>query len=246
MTTVVALDYPGRRDEGRVAELLDLAPAGLDVVQPLPVRPAEPVAWRYAHRVAELVRPHRATAVVGYCLTASLSRWLVTMSAPGPPPLLVLLDPAQCAAEVVAREYQQVRRQFGAPGESGEVEVTAEALRRAPEDVVDAMRAELEQRATEAMLDEGLEGAEASDAAEALVVRYTEWLAHIVAGHDERFPPWQGKAVTLLSRDSVPTAAGWLALSSEETIRMPCTHAELLRDPATAKEVVRLITANPG
>lgn len=241
---LAVLDYPGRRPEAAVADLR-LEEHGFDVryllTEPLP---GETGATAYARCLVERIEPDRpVTAVLAYCLAASIGHEVAAVLAENAPPVpLVLFDAAPGNPLAVVEAYRSAVGQLGG-GMADGPDLTALAEDRSgAADLVAAVRRTLLRLATAALLEDGDEPEDVMETAEQLADHHLRWVVHLIAATDAGSPSWGGDVLHVTSRDH-PFREDWRGARRTRTVRIDCTRPALLRTPATARAVLSSLSA---
>lgn len=234
---LLAIDYPGRRDSGRLSDLR-LEEHGFDVRYPLEERtPHEPQAGPHAEALIRTsgIEADRLAGIVGYCTAGHLAQEAAARLAAdhGVVLPLVLVDSTPCDAEAVAQEYREAFSQFGAdPGQSAVDSLLGpDTLRDRPAHVVATFRDALLRRAVETLAEDGAEPEELAEAAAPVVDHYVSWLTHLVAAHHSTAPAWGGEVLHIVSRDH-PFRDDWPGGTATRTRVVDVTRVGL---PASAQ-----------
>lgn len=235
---LLVLDYPGRRQEARVADLR-LERYGFDVRYLLTAPfPRAVTAGEYA---AELARRHgpftgEVAAVLSYCMASSVAQELAVMVRGGAGPVsMVLFDGEPVTPEAVDDQYRVARRQLAEQlgiRSDGDGEVRpfdSASLSRRPYDVIDWMRGSLVELGSTALGDDGSheDDDEARAIAEDLADFYLDWLVHLVAAHNASWPVWDGDVLHVMSRTHA-FSQDWPGARSTERARVDSPRPELL------------------
>src|SRR5438105_2599228 len=109
---LLVVDYPGRRDEARVADL-GLESAGWDVHYLLAAPMGRDLTCReYALRLLNGHRPAHATAILAYCTGGPIAQEIAARAGPDRVPLpLILFDGAPSRPELIARDFRAAAAQ---------------------------------------------------------------------------------------------------------------------------------------
>lgn len=236
---VVVVDYPGRREEGRVSDL-GLPEAGFDVIDVL-APDASPVTDPddYPRVLRERAGPSAGTtAVLGYCLAAPLA---LSLARALNIPLVMLFEAADITAEVIATEYTAI----GSPGSEPESVLigrwSAAELATGTE-VLTRMRTALGTVLGAVLGEDGGE----REGAEILLAAYLDWLTFLVAGHRAGLADGQGPAVVnIVSRSGAGGSTGKRG-PDVETVAFDCDRNALLHQPGVREFVVNRLVARSG
>jgi hypothetical protein len=245
---LLVLDYPGRREEARVADLA-LEERGCEVRYLLgPPFSRETTARAYA---VDLFHRHElagaeVAAVVAYCAAAAIGQEIAALLGGTVP--LILFDGEATDAESVRRQYRatarQVADQLGAGDRAGDdrldVPVDTETLARQPQLAIGVMRESLAALGGEALAD-GEDEDESWMIAESLADFYMDWLTYVVATHHAAWPRWGGDVLHIVSRDAV--VGDWPGAQSTRIVRIDVPRADLLTAPAAAAGLVEFVAA---
>jgi hypothetical protein len=244
---LLILDYPGRREEARIAEL-GLAERGFDARGLLKapfVR--ELTAREYAARLAERVGPldQPVTAMLAYCMAAPIAQELAaSLSAGREPVSMILFDGEPATPDAVEEQYGTTVKQFAEQlGASAVPAVdpstfTAELLSGDPAECVERMRRSLVRMGVSALSDG--DDDDAAETAEDMADFYLDWLVHLVAAHNVSWPAWGGDVYHIMSRSHGYTA-DWPGARSMRSTRLDSIRPELLRQPEAGRLVVSYV-----
>lgn len=242
---LLVVDYPGRREEARIADLR-LEERGYDV-RYLLVAPfsRQLDATAYAR---DLVRRYRlatvnTAAVLSYCMSAPIAQELAALvNRDREPARVVLFDAEPVTPAAVAEQYagafRQMAEQLGAdqPHRGNGQLLDEEALTERPDEVVRRMRQGLVDFAVGALTAQGDDEDEAAGTASALAELYLDWLVHLVAAFRATWPSWGGSVLHVLSRAPGFTEA-WPGARETHLVRTSTTRAELLSTAEVAATV---------
>ncbi|MEU4895148.1 hypothetical protein AB0B12_20235 [Streptomyces sp. NPDC044780] len=239
---LIAIDYPGRRDSGRLLDLR-LEEHGFDVRYPIQLRsPDEPDAGPHTAALikASGAEPDRLAGILGYCMAGHLAQEVAGRLAADHGVVLpvVLVDSTPCTAAAVAEECRAVFEVFGPdaggplPG-PGALEALLDpgTLRDRPSYVIATLRDAMLRRVMETLAEDGAEERELKEAAAPVVDHYVAWLTHLVAAHNCTAPAWGGEVLHLVSRDH-PFRADWPGSAATRTEAVDADRAGL---PGTAR-----------
>jgi hypothetical protein len=241
---LLILDYPGRREEARIAEL-GLAGRGFDA-RSLLTAPfvRELTAREYAARLAGRVGPlnQPVTAVLAYCMAAPIAQQLAASLSAGREPVpMILFDGEPATPDAVEEQYGTTVKQFAEQLGADAVPAidpstfTADLLSGDPAQCVERMRRSLVQMGVSALSD-GEEDAETAETAEDMADFYMDWLVHLVAAHNASWPAWDGDVYHIMSRTHGYTE-NWPGARSMKSTRVDSIRPELLRQPETGRLV---------
>ena len=238
--TLLVLDYPGRRPEGRIRDL-DLEAAGWQVchLADPPVRGAGSAA-AYAQRLLERAGPFPdAVAVLAYCTGAAIAQEVAARLDALVP--LVLFDGTPVTARLVARDFRAALMQVGwsPPPDLGAGVLEPDRLAAQPDDAVTWMREQLHSCAAAALRRDGVPEDRLAEFTSDIGGVYLDWLEFLVAAHNTDWPFWGGDVVHIVSDGHEP-AADWPGAERTEVHRMQCTGVDLIRAPAVRPRVARL------
>lgn len=245
---LVALDYPGRRDDSRIDDL-ELDRHGFRVqhllTDPLPL---EIDATRYAQRLIERLEADTpVAAVLSYCMAGPIAHEvaLLLTERQGHPPRLLLVEASHHRPEVVAVAYRSSLAQFPPlPGTDGGItpESVVALVTSQPEDLVADMRRELERRAGAELVTDGEEPDEALLIAGEVAAHHMQFVVHLVAASNAEIPDWPGEALHIVSRD-YPFDGEWPGARVTRVRRLDLSRGELLRGPEARELVLSWLTA---
>ncbi|WP_167517388.1 hypothetical protein [Micromonospora orduensis] len=245
---LLVLDYPGRREEARIADLR-LQERGYDV-RHLLVAPfsRELDAPSYAR---DLVRRHRlaeasVAAVLSYCMSAAIAQEVAALVNRDQEPVrVVLFDAEPVTPAAVAGQYAEALRQMAEQLDVGQPQPWSgqifdeDALTRRPDEVIRRMRQELVGFATSALTAGSYDEDEAAGTASALAELYLDWLVHLVAAYHATWPAWGGSVVHVLSRSPGFTGP-WPGARETHLVRTAAPRADLL----STAEVAAMVDAH--
>lgn len=244
---VVALDFPGRRDEARLADL-DLESAGIAVRYLLAERlPSTPIGAAYVDELADqLDQSSPVIGVLGYCAAAPMARELARRyQAKGVKPAVVVFNGSLGSAQSVRDAYVSSLRQLRATAaDLAAVSVPEQALRDDPAGVVRAMEETLRRLAMSGLALEDDDESDLEDlaaVAEELVVRHLSFLTHLVASASlsADVPP---EGLHVVSRDH-DKRSGWV---SGDTIRIESSRTDFVGCPETRQVVLQRFDRHTG
>ncbi|MFF4850330.1 hypothetical protein [Streptomyces sp. NPDC001194] len=243
--TLLALDYPGRRAEAKIADL-GLEAHGYEVAQLLTAPLPDALTGReYAQ---ELLRAHglaerEPAAILAYCASAplaqELARHMVEAGRQAPP--LVFFDAAPLTAQDITDDYATVLRQIDASAfeESGSRTDVA-SLIGTPEELVGAMREEMTRYARNSLAEDLFDEEEVELAAEQIVRVYLDLLTHQIAAYHGSAPAWGGDVVNIVSAGN-PFQGEWPGARATRVVRTARDRAGLLADATTRDTVLSLL-----
>lgn len=227
---LVVVDYPGRRDAARVADLRPRS-IGFDVTYLLdPVFPREVDGRAYAARLLADLDPRRPVAgVLGYCMAAPIAQEVAALLSTDRDPVpLVLFDARPATPAAVAHQYREAARQLAGQLGGGVAvpELDPGLVTSSPAAAVATMRAELVRLGVAASPDE--DEHEAAAIAAGLADHFLDWLVHLVAAHHCTWPAWGGRVLHVMSTAHTHTD-DWPGATSTELARVDVPRLELLR-----------------
>lgn len=240
---LLVVDYPGRRDEDRIADL-GVEAGGFEFRSLL----TEPFvrASTAAGYAAELVRrsgpfPAETTAVLAYCMAAPIAQEVAALISAGRSPVpLVLFDGEPATAAAVHEQYLVTATQMasrlgtGSPGTAIDLTRMTDLLSRAPEAAIELMRDSLVELGVTALADDA-DDEEAADIAADVAEFYLDWLVHLVAAHNASWPPWGGDVLHVMSRDHAHVV-DWPGAADTRRVRLDVPRPRLL-STAAAREI---------
>jgi hypothetical protein len=232
VAVLLALDYPGRRDEARIADL-HLEANGWDVRYLLqPPFGRLPDSASYAGHLARRFGPFgpEVSAVLAYCMAAPIAQYLaVLLQVP-----LVLFDGEPATAEAVERELEVAKKQLGWTRNAGS------AAERFPEDQLRARAADCARRMREILVplaagtlrSDGVPEPDAVTEAGPVADFYLDWLTYLIAAHNTDWPRWPGPVFHVMSRGH-GYDGDWPGVDSTQLRRVDSERNELLGQPRT-------------
>jgi hypothetical protein len=229
--SVLVVDYPGRRNAARVA---DLRPdtIGLDARYPLEtVFPRELTAAAYAAGLLDSTDTRRSpVAVFGYCMAGPIAHEAAALLGDGSEPVpLVLFDACPATPAAVGRQFEvavaQLVEQLGGSDVDIGVGLDPDLVEHSPERAVAAMRDELVRLGTAAA---GGDEDEAADLATDLAQFYLDWLVHLIAAYHCSWPALGGPVLHVMSAGHTYTD-DWPGAASTDRLRVDVARADLLR-----------------
>lgn len=200
VAVLLALDYPGRRDEARIADLR-LEADGWDVKYLLqPPFGRLPDCASYAGHLARRFGPFgpEVTAVLAYCMAAPIAQYLaVQLQVP-----LVLFDGEPSTTEAVERELEVAKKQLGWSRNAGSAAdlFPEDQLRGRAADCARRMREILVPLAAAALRADGVPELDAAAEAGPVADFYLDWLTYLIAAHNTDWPRWPGPVFHVMSR----------------------------------------------
>lgn len=235
--TLLVLDYPGRRREGRIRDL-DLERFGWRVrhlVEP-PLR-GESNAAGYAERLLDRRGSFPDTrAVLAYCTGAAVAQQIANRLDSVVP--LVLFDGTPVTPALIVRDFAAAMSQVGgraAPDAAAQM-FDPSTLATRPADVLTWMRDELVDCAAAALRADGVPETQVSDFTAEICGVYLDWLQFLLAAHNTDWPKWGGDVVHIVSDGHVPV--DWPGAERTEVHRVASTTVDLLRHPAAQAALV--------
>lgn len=239
---VLALDYPGRRDESRIRDL-DLEAEGWQVRYLLAA--PFPQALTSSGYAESLLRGQDldgtdVAAVLAYCSGAPIAQDLVTSHLGGIERVpLVLFDGEPSllsglrrdAAAAGAQLSVDSRARPACPAET----FTDDQLSRDPDGCVAQLREWLVELGVRAMRADGADESEARSAATDIACFYLDYLVFLVAAHNTEWPAFDGDLLHVVSRGH-PFTKQWPGSSSTRLRQVDCGRNDLLGHPG-AREI---------
>jgi hypothetical protein len=234
VTSVLLLDFPGRRPEAHLTDL------GLDVTgvqcRSLLTHPLPAVfdTRSYAAELARRAAPLGAVdGIVAYCAAAPLAVAFGHLT--GAP--VVFLDPEPCDERDLADAYAGMLRQIGGDRQSwpGPAGWPAD-----PAAMIAVAVADLRRQGKEALGRDGFSAGEAESALGHTIDVYRQWLTYLIAMRHHAQPPLTGPALRILSRRHPERTPG-LGIDEARTVRVDCERAQLARHDETRKAVLEFI-----
>lgn len=231
---LLVVDYPGRREESRVANLR-LESAGWDVRHLLD----KPSGWEltgadYAGRLIERHGPFGpdVAAVLAYCMAAPIAQEIAAAlsGAAGRPLPLVLFDGEPSTGEAVERELGVARAQLGGSRKTPDFSTTL--LETRPAECVERMRHGLVRLAADPLRADGADDEEVAQEAEQVAAFYLDWLVYLVAARNTSWPGWRGEVCHIVSRTHLFTRP-WPGARVTRLHRVDSGRNELLDHPHT-------------
>ncbi|MFE4261105.1 hypothetical protein [Streptomyces sp. NPDC056883] len=243
--TLLALDYPGRRAEAKIADL-GLEAHGFEVAHLLTAPlPDELTGRAYAEKLFSThgVADREIAGVLAYCASAplaqELARHMVEAGSEAPP--LFFFDAAPLTAQDITDDYTAVLRQIDASGfeESGS-QTDVASLIGTPEELVAAMREEMTRYARNSLAEDLFDDEEVALASEQIVRVYLDLLTHQIAAYHGAAPAWGGDVVNIVSAGNA-FQGDWPGARATRVVRTAHERASLLADPATRDTVLSLL-----
>lgn len=237
---LLELDYPGRREEARIADLA-LGARGFSVrglISAPFVR--DLTAAAYADRLIARHGPFGdVDAVLAYCMAAPIAQEVAARVSAGRDPVrMILFDGEPATPAAVADQYmttvKQVAEQLGTSAVADDLDVATLAER--PAETLAWMRGNLVRLAVDALAD-GDDDEDALDTAEALAEFYLDWLAHLVAAHNASWPAWGGEVYHVVSSEHT-YVGNWPGARATTLFRCEVPRRDLLRRTEVADLVV--------
>ncbi|MEU6813666.1 hypothetical protein [Streptomyces sp. NPDC046860] len=246
MTDVLlALDFPGRRDEARIADLR-LEEAGWKVEYGLTAPYSRvPDAGAQAAAIAARRTGPAPRAVLAYCMAAPLAHELAALlSTPGAPVPLLLFDGEPGRPDAVREAARTVAGQLtggAAQALDDDPELLSDAaLTGRPGEAMAAVEDRMTRLAAEVFLGDGFDEAEARAAATQVSGFYLDWIAHLTASLHTTRPAWGGRVLHVRT----PGHTGprqWPGASGTENHLVDSGRNDLLRDPRTRELALTLL-----
>lgn len=253
---LLALDYPGRREEARVRDL-HLEDAGFDVRYLLaPPFVRQLTAPAYAAELIARYGPFEPppTAVLAYCMAAPIAQEVAGLCGAGgePVPLLVF-DGEPATPSAIEQQYRasvdQFRAQFGVADQADRrLPFDRLALSSSPGECVERMRrclVELGVTALRQDADPDEEFEDLEQTAGQVADFYVAWLVHLVAAHNASWPQWRGEVLHIASRDHGWTCA-WPGARATAVRRVEADRDELLSHPDVRDLVLAFLGRAPA
>lgn len=240
---LLVVDYPGRREEARIADL-QLEGRGFDVRYLM--NAAVPELTEAAAYARELLSRHDLTtstpdAVLAYCMAAPLGQEIAALLSRTSPVPLILFDGEPSTAEAVQEQYRLARQQLAmhTPAQADEHDPTTTIddarLAARPNEILTSLRQTLVRLGTRTFSSQVADD-EAAQTAGALAEHFMRWLTYLVAAHNTTWPSWGGQVLHVVSATH-HYAAGWPGAGSTQVVPVPSTRLELLRRRETAAAV---------
>ncbi|WP_330235395.1 hypothetical protein [Streptomyces sp. NBC_00566] len=246
MTDVLlAVDFPGRRDEARIADLR-LEEAGWKVEYALTAPYSRvPDAGAQAAELAARRTGPAPRAVLAYCMAAPLAHELAALlSPPGAPVPLVLFDGEPGRPEAVRDAARTVAGQLtggAAQALDDDADLLSDAaLTGRPEEVMAAVEDRMNRLAAEVFRGDGFDETEAWAAATQVSGFYLDWIAHLTASLHTARPAWGGR----VEHVRTPGHQGprrWPGAGTTENHLVDSGRNDLLRDPRTRELALTLL-----
>jgi hypothetical protein len=243
---LLELDYPGRREEARIADLA-LESRGFSVRGLLgPPFVRDLTAAAYADRLVARHGPFGdVDAVLAYCMAAPIAQEVAARVSAGRDPVtMILFDGEPATPAAVADQYlttvEQVAEQFGTSAVANSAEsVDPAALSARPAETLEWMRGNLVRLAAGALADDCDDGGgggdddDALETAEALAEFYLDWLAHLIAAHNASWPAWGGDVYHIVSSEHA-FVGNWPGARATTLFRCEVARRDLLSRPEVA------------
>jgi hypothetical protein len=231
---VLALDYPGRRDESRIRDL-DLESAGWNVRYLLTAPfPQALTSAAYAHCLLrdDEVAGTDIAAVLAYCSGAPIAQQLVAtrLRRPDPVPLL-LFDGEPSLLAGIRRDALAAASQIGAtdgarpasPADS----FTDQQVCHDPQSCISQLRRWLVGLSVATLRSDGADESEARSTAADIADFYLDWFVFLIAAHNTSSPAFDGRLMHAVSRVH-PFTGAWPGSRSVELYRIDSGRNELL------------------
>lgn len=240
-SVILALDYPGRRDESRIRDLrLEAAGWQVRYLMAAPF-PQALTSSGYAAGLMPSADPigTDVAAVLAYCSGAPIAQELVSAARPGEPVPLLLFDGEPSLLSGIRRDAAAAANQLGADEaarKSGPAEgFTDQQLTADPKRCVDSLREWLVALGMSALRREGADEVEARLVATDIACFYLDWLVFLIAAHNTQWPEFDGRLMHVVSRSHRFTEQ-WPGSRIAETCRVDSGRNELL-DHRGAREL---------
>ncbi|MFF0712890.1 hypothetical protein ACWEVM_04355 [Streptomyces bauhiniae] len=242
---LLALDFPGRRDEARIADLR-LEEAGWKVEYALaPPYSRVPDAGAQAAALAARRTGGAPRAVLAYCMAAPLAHELAALLSPaGEPVPLLLFDGEPGRPEAVRDAARTVAGQLtggAAQTLDGDPELLSDAaLAGRPAEVMAAVEDRMNRLAAAVFREDGFDETEARAAATQVSGFYLDWIAHLTASLHTTRPSWGGR-VQHIRTPGHPGPRVWPGAGATENHVVDSGRNDLLRDPRTRELALTLL-----
>lgn len=235
-SVILALDYPGRRDESRIRDLrLEAAGWQVRYLMTAPF-PQALTSSGYAAGLMPGDDPIGAevAAVLAYCSGAPIAQELVSAARAGESVPLLLFDGEPSLLSGIRRDAAAAANQLGADEaarKSGPAEgFTDQQLAEEPKRCVDALREWLIALGMSALRLDGADETEARSIATDVACFYLDWLVFLIAAHNTQWPEFDGRLMHVVSRGHRFTGR-WPGSRIAETRRVDSGRNELLDHP---------------
>lgn len=238
---LLALDYPGRRDESRIRDL-HLESDGWDVRYLLEAPfPSGLTADAYANELRHRANCADADVVMAYCSGAPIAQELVAqLRRPVP---VVLFDGEPSLLSGLRRDAAAAAAQFGVPDSTARsgpaTTMTDNDITARPEHCFAAIRTWLVDLARGALLEDGATNEEARDTSKEIASFYLDWFVFLIAAHNTTWPSIQ-KLRHLVSHDHL-FLDGWPGVSDLRLTKIEAGRNDLLAAPQTRSAAVSIL-----
>lgn len=253
--SIVVIDYPGRRDEARIASL-ELEGCGWDVRYLLTAPLGRELTSRdYAlglarrHELTDPAASASITAVLAFCAAAPIAQdLLAALGSRSRPVPLLLFDGEPSPPQNIARDFRAAAAQLAAtPRDAAAIGVapetfTSACLTERPAYCVEHWRYCLTALARRALEADGAGEDEAEEDAAAVVEHYLDWFVYLVAAHNTTWPAWPGHVYHIASRAHGYTA-DWPGSAATTVTRVNADRNDLLRFPETRERVLSFLAS---
>ncbi|GHH42425.1 hypothetical protein FHS35_000678 [Streptomyces umbrinus] len=247
-STLLVLDYPGRRAEAHISDL-GLDAHGYELLSLLDAPlPDEVTGRKYTKALAgrHSLEGRKATAVLAYCAAAPLAQELALhLVEAGHPPLpLILFNATPGTAAGVAHDYTAILEQLVTtpPGERATA-LDLPKLLESPCDLIRAMNAELDRIVRQSLVDDLYGEEEVTEASTQIVSVYLDLMRHQIAAHHSTAPAWGGDAVNIVSAGH-PFQSDWTGVRRSHVVQVECAPAELLSHAETRDHVLAYLASS--
>ncbi|WP_100525564.1 hypothetical protein [Mycobacteroides abscessus] len=251
-TTLIVVDYPGRRPEGHIADLgLDAPWLRVDFALVHPFAVDVSVAAFVKQMVANIrLSNSSAISVAAYCMAAPLAQELVAfLSNLGyRVNSLVFLDGVPGRYEAVAEAVRNALEDIAGHRISLEkwrdISLDEYQLRLRPAAFFATVRDAIVGCARAELLSEGDDQNSAEIGAIEATKGYLEWIGYLSASYRCSFPPIDSEMIHLVSRDH-ELIESWPGAKSTRLVKIDCDRASLLQARQT-KDAVYAVIAPSG
>lgn len=229
--TLLIVDYPGRRPEGRIGDL-SLESHGFQLQEVLthPL-PEATIGHAYAKQLAASLTPlrERLAGVLAYCAGAPIAQEFAQLlvEAGHQPPPLVLFDAAPCTPQDIREYYTESLRRVGSSLREEEIPCELPGRIEDPAGVRDAFRHDLSRRATDVLASEGFRKSEVAAQVDEVVNVYVDYLGYLLAAHHATSPMWGGDVMHVVSSGHGFRSA-WPGARSTWTVPVATDRASLM------------------
>jgi hypothetical protein len=242
---LLVLDFPGRREEARIADLR-LEEAGWKVEYLLTPPYSRTVNARgYAAELARRQGNAVPRAVLAYCMAAPLAHELAALlSPPGSPVPLLLFDGEPGHADEVRAAVSTVAGQLGGADATDLVDglsgMSDDALAARPDEVMKAIETATLRLAADVFRADGFSEERASAAAAEVSGFYLDWIAHLIAALTSDRPEWGG-SVRHIRTPGHKGPDVWPGASTTENHVVATARNDLLSHPRTRELALTLL-----